>query len=100
MDIEAYARQRERELHAKHDGNEGQELDPRDEKGLIKVEDHKNLGRDPKTNAIVNTDSAGFNAYVKARDRANLGKVELDGLKNEINELKDMLKVLVEKGNK
>ena len=56
-DFEKRAREREREI------NERKNVDPRDEKGLIKVEDHKNLGRDPDSNAIVNTDRTAYEAY-------------------------------------
>ena len=41
-DFERRAREREKEINARKD------IDPRDEKGLLKVEDHKHLGRDPK----------------------------------------------------
>tara|TARA_B100000287_G_scaffold414667_1_gene447484 strand:+ start:1487 stop:1786 length:300 start_codon:yes stop_codon:yes gene_type:complete len=97
-DFEAYARSREKEILTKKDDRG--EIDPRDEKGLIKVEDHKNLGRDPNSNAIINTDSAGYLAYVKARERARLKDKSVMDLKDEITELKDMLKVLVENSNK
>ena len=92
-DFEKRAREREREI------NERKNVDPRDEKGLIKVEDHKDLGRDPKSNAIVNTDRAAYEAYIKARAEASKKRDEvLD--KDEITELKSMLQVLVEKSNK
>jgi len=96
-DFEAYAIEREKEILA---NKPKVERDPRDEKGLIKVEDHKNLGRDPKSNAIINTDSAGYHAYIKAREQARLKSLDVHELKSEINELKDMLKVLVENSNK
>tara|TARA_B100001996_G_scaffold160824_1_gene122633 strand:+ start:6531 stop:6827 length:297 start_codon:yes stop_codon:yes gene_type:complete len=96
-DFEAYARAKEKVILARRD--EG-EIDPRDEKGLIKVEDHKHLGRDPNSNCIVNTDTTAYHAYVKAREQARLKDLNVHELKSEINELKDMLKVLVENSNK
>ena len=93
-DFEARAREREKEINARRD------IDPRDEKGLIKVEDHNDLGRDPKSNAIVNTDRAAYEAYIKARAEASKKRDEVLDLKDEITELKSMLQVLVEKSNK
>ena len=55
-DFEKRAREREQEI------NERKNVDPRDEKGLIRVEDHNNLGRDPESNAIVNTDRHAYEA--------------------------------------
>ena len=93
-DFERRAREREKEINHRRD------VDPRDEKGLLKVEDHKHLGRDPKSNAIVNTDRAAYEAYIKARAEANKKRDEVLDLKDEITELKSMLQVLVEKSNK
>ena len=93
-DFEAIAREREKEI------NRRREIDPRDEKGLIKVEDHKHLGRDPESNAIVNTDRAAYEAYIKACAEASKKRNEVLDLKDEISELKSMLQVLVEKSNK
>ena len=93
-DFERRAREREKEINARKD------IDPRDEKGLLKVEDHKHLGRDPKSNAIVNTDRAAYEAYIKARAEASKKRDEVLDLTDEITELKSMLQVLVEKSNK
>ena len=96
-DFEKIAMEREREILARRD--QAQE-DPRDAKGLIKVEDHPNLGRDPKSNAIINTDKAAYEAYIKAREQARLSRVENQDLKSEISELKELVKLLVEKNDK
>ena len=93
-DFEARAREREKEINARKD------IDPRDERGLIKVEDHKHLGRDPNSNAIVNTDNVAYEAYIKARVEASKKRHEVLDLKDEITELKSMLQVLVEKSDK
>ena len=93
-DFEAIAREREKEINARKD------IDPRDEIGLLRVEDHKHLGRDPNSNAIVNTDRAAYEAYIKARAEASKKRDEVLDLKDEITELKSMLQVLVEKSNK
>ena len=93
-DFEAIAREREKEINARKD------IDPRDEKGLLRVEDHKQLGRDPNSNAFGNTDRAAYEAYIKARAEASKKRDEVLALKDEITELKSMLQVLVEKSNK
>ncbi len=93
-DFEKRAREREQEI------NERKNVDPRDAKGLIRVEDHNNLGRDPESNAIVNTDRHAYEAYIKARAEASKKRDEVLDLKDEITELKSMLQVLVEKSNK
>ena len=93
-DFEKRAREREQEI------NERKNVDPRDEKGLIRVEEHNNLGRDPESNAIVNTDRHAYEAYIKARAEASKKRDEVLDLKDEITELKSMLQVLVEKSNK
>ena len=58
------------------------------------------LGRDPKSNAIINTDKAAYEAYIKAREQARLSRVENQDLKSEISELKELVKLLVEKNDK
>ncbi len=93
-DFEKRAREREKEINARKD------VDPRDEKGLIKGEDHKDLGRDPNSNAIVNTDRIAYEAYIKARAEASKKKDEVLDLRDEITELKSLLQVLVEKSDK
>ena len=37
---------------------------------IIPVEGHASLGRDPSSNAILNTDSTQYDAYIKARNKA------------------------------
>ena len=37
---------------------------------LIPVEGHTSLGRDPASNAILNTDTSQYDAYLKARKKA------------------------------
>ena len=38
---------------------------------MIPVEGHKNLFRDPKTNAIVNKDKLAYENYIAMRNRNN-----------------------------
>ncbi len=64
---------------------------------MIPVEGHKNLFRDEKTNAIINTDSSAYENYMNNR-RVNSDKqMELDAMKAEIETLKSMLNELASK---
>ena len=68
----------------------------------LKVEGHGGLYRDSTTNSIVNRNTSDYNTYMsqkKMRDNENQ-KVDsmeqnLADLKNEINEIKSLLKDLV-----
>ena len=67
----------------------------------MKVEGHNNLIRDEGTNAIVNTDSSEYNNYLSLRakrkqgtDRIDNMENDLKSLKDDINEIKTLLKAL------
>ena len=61
---------------------------------MIPVEGHKNLFRDEKTGAIVNCDNTGFSDYMSQRRRQLDEKAELHIMKNDIDEIKSLLKEL------
>tara|TARA_B100000003_G_scaffold92456_1_gene82906 strand:- start:452 stop:670 length:219 start_codon:yes stop_codon:yes gene_type:complete len=70
---------------------------------MKQVKDKKNLFRDEKSNAIINTDSQAYNSYIKLREQKLKEKEELDSfkndldcMKNEISEIKSLLHKLVE----
>jgi predicted dithiol-disulfide oxidoreductase (DUF899 family) len=67
---------------------------------LIPVEGHNQLGRDPNSNAILNTDVSAYEAYRKARREAKRKEAELATLKDEVAELKALVKTLVHKEDK
>ena len=67
---------------------------------LIPVEGHNSLGRDADSNAIVNTDDSAYDAYIKARENARNKDRTLDDLKREVDELKELVKDLVQKKDK
>ncbi len=64
---------------------------------MIPVEGHKNLYRDEKSGAIINTDSHGFSQYEKSRKLKLTQREELDDMKKDIEEIKSLLKMIVEK---
>ena len=67
---------------------------------LIPVEGHNSLGRDPASNAIVNTDNTEYDAYIKARDNAKKKDLTLQSLQDEVAELKALVKDLIKKEDK
>tara|TARA_B100000900_G_C20337394_1_gene616760 strand:- start:333 stop:554 length:222 start_codon:yes stop_codon:yes gene_type:complete len=72
----------------------------KDEIELVPVEGHTTLGRDPESNAILNTDTSQYDAYIKARDAARKKDRTLEDLRKELDEVKSLLKTLVEKKDK
>tara|TARA_Y100000768_G_scaffold388698_1_gene386275 strand:+ start:6390 stop:6605 length:216 start_codon:yes stop_codon:yes gene_type:complete len=62
----------------------------------IRVENHSNLARDVKTQAIVNTDSAAYNRYINDKNVRLSQKGEIDRLREEV----EILKQLILKQNK
>ena len=67
---------------------------------LIPVEGHNALGRDPQSNAILNTDMSGYEAYKSAREEARRKDRDLEILRSEIDELKSLVNTLVQKEDK
>ena len=64
---------------------------------MIPVEGHKNLFRDEKTGAIINTDTAGYRNYMSDKRRNSDKQAELDAMKEELETLKSMLNELASK---
>ena len=69
---------------------------------FVKVKDHQNLMRDPVSNAILNDNQSDYDEYVARREAASKAKEkssnmeeDLANLKGEINEIKSLLKELV-----
>ena len=64
---------------------------------MIPVEGHKNLFRDEKSGAIINTDSLGYSQYKRLKNKKLSQKEELDRMKSDIEEIKNLLKQIVPK---
>tara|TARA_B100002019_G_C20884418_1_gene410319 strand:+ start:335 stop:529 length:195 start_codon:yes stop_codon:yes gene_type:complete len=64
---------------------------------MIPVKDHKNLYRDEKSGAIINTDTGGFNQYKKMKRFKDNQKDEIDKIKEDISEIKELLKQFLQK---
>ena len=68
----------------------------------IPVEGNSDLVRDPDTNQIINTNTTAYEQYISRRKQRKLEKEksltiegDLSILKNEMNEIKSLLKELV-----
>ena len=64
---------------------------------MIRVEGHKNLYRDEKSGAIINTDSHGYSQYKKSKNIKLTQKDEIDSMKKDIEQIKNLLRMIVEK---
>jgi hypothetical protein len=64
---------------------------------MIRVDGHKNLYRDEKSGAIVNCDTTSYNQYVNSLQHKEMQRQELDRMKNDIDEIKSLLKELLNK---
>ena len=64
---------------------------------MIRVEGYKNLYRDEKSGAIINFDTTSYNQYVNSLSYKELQKQELDKMREDIDEIKSLLKELLNK---
>ena len=69
-----------------------------DKKRYLKVEGHSYLVRDTMSNAIINQNQAEYNQYKQLRKIKNKEQERLDKLENDLGELKDLLRQLLDKG--
>ncbi len=66
-------------------------------KNLIKVKDHPHLYRDEDTGAIVNCDNVAYDRYISKLERKKAEKEELNNMKKDIEEIKNLLKDFLNK---
>lgn len=64
---------------------------------MIRVEGYKNLYRDEKSGAIVNCDTTSYNNHINMLQQKELQKSEIERMKNDIDEIKSLLKELLNK---
>ena len=67
---------------------------------MIRVEGHPNLYRDERTGAIVNCDDAGYEQHVRYLENREKQKRDMNDLRKELDEIKSLLRNLVEGDNK
>ena len=63
---------------------------------MIPVEGHKHLFRE-ESGAIVSTDTNGYSQYMKSKNIKLTEKREIEDLRNEIDELKNQLRQLLDR---
>jgi hypothetical protein len=62
---------------------------------MIPVQGHPNLYRDEQSGAIINCDNNSYTQYVNSLNLRESQKKELDNMKKDIDEIKSMLKELL-----
>ncbi|WJZ47966.1 hypothetical protein [Synechococcus phage DSL-LC03] len=65
--------------------------------GLIRVDGERGLFRDEKSTAIINTDKDAYAEYLDARNRKIQEMNEIETLKAEVSELKELMRQLIQK---
>jgi hypothetical protein len=63
----------------------------------IKIDGDPDLYRDSDSNAIINTNNAAYENYIKAKKHRESSKNEIQNLKDEIVEIKSLLNILINK---
>jgi hypothetical protein len=66
---------------------------------MIKVEGHSNLERDESSSAIVSTDYTGYLAVKKRRESFQNNRDDINTLKEEVGQMKNLITTLIEKLN-
>ena len=62
---------------------------------MIRVEGHQNLYRDERSGAIINCDSVAYNQYLNSLSVRDSQKRELNEMRKDIDEIKNLLKELL-----
>jgi hypothetical protein len=66
---------------------------------MIPVEGNSDLYRDENSNAILNCNDRKYEEYLAMKNKKLIEKNEIETMKDEINEIKSLLKILVDKIN-
>ena len=64
---------------------------------MIPIKDHKNLFRDEKSDAVVNTDTNGYAQYKRMKSAKISQREEIDKMKEDIEEIKYLLQQIASK---
>ena len=64
---------------------------------MIKVKDYPNLYRDEGSGAIINRNTVDYEQRLKVKRTTDTQETELKKMREDIDELKNLLKILVEK---
>ena len=72
---------------------------PRKKKGKAIVEDNPNLNRDLSSTAIINTNMDAYSQRLAQKAARQDSRTEINNLKDEVKELKDLIHKLIEVNN-
>ena len=61
----------------------------------VKVKDSNSLYRDEESGAILNCNDTAYNNYLKMKENKMREVSEMDKLKDDVDELKDMMKLIL-----
>lgn len=63
----------------------------------VPVESYSGFYRDSVSGAILNCNDSEYNNYLKTKELKVREKQEIENLKNDVNEIKDMMKLILSK---
>ena len=63
----------------------------------VKVKDSGSLYRDEESGAIINCSNSQYDEYLKLKEQKMKEVSEMDKLKDDVDELKDMMKLILSK---
>ena len=66
----------------------------------VKVKDSNSLYRDEESGAILNCSNSEYDSYLKLKEQKMNEVSEMDKLKNDVDELKGMMKLILSKLDK
>ena len=66
----------------------------------IKVKDSNSLYRDEESGAILNCNDSEYDSYLQLKEKKLKEAAEMDKLKDDVDELKDMMKLILSKLDK
>ena len=66
----------------------------------VKVKDSNSLYRDEESGAILNCNDTAYNNYLKMKENKMRELSEMDKLKDDVDELKGMMKLILSKLDK
>tara|TARA_B100000530_G_scaffold153046_1_gene96053 strand:+ start:804 stop:1010 length:207 start_codon:yes stop_codon:yes gene_type:complete len=66
----------------------------------LKVKDSGSLYRDEESGAIINCSNSQYDEYLKLKEQKMKEVSEMDKLKDDVDELKDMMKLILSKLDK
>lgn len=64
---------------------------------LIPIESNKSLYRDIESGAVLNCSSSDYESYLQHKNSLIEKRDEIQNLKNEVSEIKDMMRLILSK---